>query len=479
MATRLCLPTDRLADEDLGRGFEFHVRQPNKDGQFSGPVQKSIVPGAHSPNTNSTTADGRARAGCAPFDFAALARLRMPAQSDSPEQSIPAAAAREDRANQQLEECVPESSYIARETQERTQSKPPSSPFHHPVQIREPVSDSGSGAQDMRTTTDGQTKTNPIPPKTQGSIRSPRLAVGDEEEAARTTVSRVKSRRIQTPRKLPTIPRSQSQHCGDLEGYGTYAASAATRTPPSHERFMRESRSRRGSSHFGSPATRRTHSRGSNVSRKRSSAAVDPLSGERDRKRFAMSQAVELWNECMQISTKESAQATSTIDRLSKELQMREKELRNTKMALQSGGTSFNMLQQKYKDLKSKDHETTESNNELKLKYQKLLTDHENLRNHVESVSAKANSYENRLRTAVSEQQELRTETRNSFTNYDEQMRRRAFQDKADNKEVQMALESSRVMRDEMKSTVRQIQAAAEKQKIDRTCILASLSNMC
>lgn len=452
MASHFQVPTERLSDDELARGFSFDARQANTQGQFSGPTPKSIIPGMQSaiqpvsilpvkspaqrltlpfpgpdltPNSHRNTADSFV-SGTGVHGQAVDSATRIPSVSSH-------------FSNQSVhEEPEPEDAII-----------PAGGPNDSPelsvvVEARNRSPPSGRRAK------------KPLAPSVIG--RPSRPSCGSNKGTSDTAENKDNHKSGRYLQRDYSQSRTPPSRCGDLEGFGIYEASTATRTPPNHPRITRRSRSRTRSFDIESSDPRRTHSRASNISRKRRFDPTDHHSSEPDRKRLAMSEAVKHWNECIQITTEESDRAKSTIQGLKKKLSQQANELQLAQDAVQKGDTGFRTLHKQYQDLETREIRATEDKKNLEVKFNELFVDHEKLRTQVKEMSTKFNSCEGRLGSAITEQRELSNQFKNFYVNLTNQMNQDGAVEKANAEAVEKALQDSKQKREELKKVVEHIQ---------------------
>ncbi|KAM3509580.1 hypothetical protein MY11210_006270 [Beauveria gryllotalpidicola] len=463
MASLFRLPPEMFSDDDLARGFSFDARQANKQGQFSGLVPKNIVPCLQSADQTASAPPAMSpkhRFGI-PFpvgDFTSnLQREAAKALCPSP------------RANDQAEGSA-------------NGNLSTSSHFSHGSNQDEPVpvdviqsTKILSDAPQKSVATDTEScsppsrrcddqSLDPSPMDRQGRpLPSFKNASNTSETIVRSKDRSQGRKRIQrddADSRTPPI-------CGDLEGFGIYEASNVTRTPTSQVKMILGSQSRTHSVDIESSIARRTHSRASNMSRKRPRGLTDHEAHEPDRKRLAMTKAVKHWNECIQLTTEESDRARSTIHSLKKKLQCQANELQIAQDALQTGGTSLRTLQKQYKDLEEKDIRASKDKKDLEAKFKELNVDYGKLQNQIREMSIKYNSCEEKLNMAISEQRDLFNKSKDFYNDLNDKMKQDEARGKGDAEAVEEALQSSKQKREELKNVVDKIKRVSERQKME------------
>ncbi|KAJ6788520.1 hypothetical protein PWT90_01634 [Aphanocladium album] len=454
-------PSERLSDDDLSKGFSFDVRQVNKQGQFSGPATRSIIiPGTRPADQPCTSVSSESPAQRITLPFSGLdfssGFQRGTANSGTHATLAGAHVMRSANGNANTSFHFASTSDYHRPG---SGGAVPATDQQFNQQDQSIPSENNSRSPPTRSCNRRIHATSPAEPR---DIPSP----GIDKAAPNTGDSVFRNTESFRVADIDTgLNRSQTpQHCGDLEGYGEYEASSTTRTP-NNVRLSRRGQSRSRGYDIASSVSRRTHSRASNISRKRRMVGVDYQAFEPDRKRLAMSEAVKHWNECMQITTEESDRAKSAINHLKRKLQRQASELQAAQQALQTGNTDLRVLQKQYKDLQAKDYKATEGKGELEVKYKELSTEYERLRAQVKELPSKYSSCEGKLDGAISEQRELFNKSKNFYNSLAKRLEEDEARGKANVEAVEQALETSKQKRDELKKFVEHMQHDFQFQK--------------
>lgn len=468
MASHFQLPAERLSDNDFAVGFSFDARLANKQGQFTGPIPKSIIPGVQSAGQTVADLAAKSSAQRSKLPFAGLDfTSNLDGETAGPLGLV-------NRVNDQAQRSANENGSV-------------SSHFSHGSDHDEPERENTTPSADDACDDHEQSIPFDI------DICSPPPIICDERNVAALplgrrerppsgvskdtsdTVKNIARKEIRyKERRYLQREHSQSQtppsHCGDLEGFGIYAASNAIRTPPSHGNTIHR---RQSQTHFERErsTSHRTHSRASNITRKRQSVPSDYKTSEPDRKRLAISEAVKYWNESMQISIEESERAKAIIDALEKKLHWQAEELEATKKALQTGNTSLEALAEQYKDLQARNIQSSSGRKDLQIKFGELSVDYKKLRTQVDEMSTKYSSWQQKLDGAVKEQQAALTGSRSLWNDVHHQMKQDEAQGKANAEAVEKALQASQQKRDELRKFVEQIQHDFQHQKSQCMCV--------
>ncbi len=467
MASHFQVPAERLSDDDLAIGFSFDARLANKQGQFSGPTPKSIIPGVQSAGQTVAALPVKSSAQRPKLPFTGLNFItnldREIVRTLSPATRV------NDQARGSANEDGSASAHFSHgsdhDESERENATHPADSVCDDRQQSVPF-DIDFCSPPPRTC--DKRNVAPLPLE-----RHDRPSSGVNKDTSDTVDNRTTNRSRYKERRYFQREYSHSQtppsHCGDLEGFGIYELSNTTRTAPSHGKTIHRRQSQTCLDVERS-APHRTHSRTSNVSRKRQSGPADYQTSEPDRKRLAMSEAVKYWNELIQISTEESERARATIYSLEKKLQRQANELEAAKSALKTGDTSLKALEKQYQDLQARDSRSSENEKGLQVKFNELSVDYEKLRSQVKETAAKYRSCEEKLESAISEQQNLSKNSRNIYDNLNAQMKQDEARGKANAEAVEKALQASQQKRDELKKFVEHIQHDFQHQKSQCMC---------
>lgn len=469
MAAQFAAP-DRLSDDEMTQGFSFHVRQANRQGQFSGSVPKNIIPEVQLGNAVLNSGNGiKPSAPRVPFEFSTLAGFQgenphIPSDHDDlPHTDRHTEQSREDNTRASTSLSPPDNA--AEERQSSHES-------NHDVNFIETSPKvSGQFFNDSLPVIDASLNAIVLqrPPSrilSRGAIPSPDASnsPGHGRQAS-AKVSPIQLESIRANNHPPAQP--PVQRCGDLEDYGYSAASEVVRTPPSH-RFTRQRQTAASYSALDSSITRRSNSRTSNMSRKRPFAALNYHAVEPDRKRFAMDQAVKHWNECIQITTEESHKANSVISYLKKKIQRRENELQAVKKALQTGQGSLQELQNQYEELKARDEQVGQEKQNLELQCQDLGANYHKLQDQFAAVSKKYDICQEKLDGTVSEHQKLVDQAKEDRLLLEKRLQDGDKQGKESVSALECTLKVAEADRETLRDMIRQMQLNSEHQTLKR-----------
>ncbi|CAG7563602.1 unnamed protein product [Fusarium equiseti] len=272
---------------------------------------------------------------------------------------------------------------------------------------------------------------------------------------------------------LPPIARSgpiqyhasPGSTCGDLEGPIPQSPRTARRNRTSRRHRSGQLPARSEHHRESERDYDRPNSRTSNISRKcsfrrhvRSQPSIAP-----DRKKLAMQNVAQHWNECIQISEAERIEAIQEIARLEDEVHCAEEALENSKQIVAEKEAAI----QELKDL----YETRKEEGSLAEKEtQRLVNEVESLRSDLAKYHEEKTSFheryrknKNKLNEAIQEQQDLFIRARKL---YDEIVELQKEKEKraVDVEAVEAALEDSRKKREELRDCVEQYRAETEQE---------------
>ncbi|XEV04143.1 hypothetical protein FSHL1_009430 [Fusarium sambucinum] len=272
---------------------------------------------------------------------------------------------------------------------------------------------------------------------------------------------------------LPHIVQNDPTHhgvsspstCGDLEMPAPQSPRTARRSRTSGGYWSRQPTARSDHYRDSEKYHDRPQSRESNVSRKRSSrrkdrsrTTVDP-----ERKKLAMQNVAQRWNECIQISEAERIEAAKEIARLEDEVHSAEEALEMSRQLISEKDAAIQELTDLHKSQE-------EEGSLIEKESQKLLNEVESLRSDLaKSYEDKAAIHEKyrknraKLNEAITEQQDLFNRSRARCEEIAELQKDREKRD-IDAKAVELALEASRKKREELKSCVEQFRAETEQE---------------
>ncbi|KAJ4139967.1 hypothetical protein NW768_001317 [Fusarium equiseti] len=252
--------------------------------------------------------------------------------------------------------------------------------------------------------------------------------------------------------------------CGDLEGPTPQSSRTARRNRTSRRHRLGQQPTR--SDHRESERDYdRPNSRTSNISRKRSFRRhVRPQpSIAPDRKKLAMQNVAQHWNECIQISEAERIEAVQEIARLEDEVHCAEEALENSKQIVAEKEAAIQELTDLYETRKEEgslaEKETQRLVNEVESLRSDLAKSHEEKT----SFHEKYRKNKNKLNEAIQEQQDLFIRARklyNEIVELQKEKEKRAVDVEA----VEAALEDSRKKREELRSCVEQYRAETEQE---------------
>lgn len=252
--------------------------------------------------------------------------------------------------------------------------------------------------------------------------------------------------------------RPPESACGDLEG-------PVHRSP----HFQRNSMVNRPAVSHDSPtwrsATRhRSQSRTSNMSRKRSTIRKDRHSRDPDRKKTAMHQVAQYWNECIQIAEEEKNQAGWEIERLQHELHRHQLKLTESRSMLDDKVRELHDIEHRNRQLEEKDSQNTTENSRLGNEVEELHDQLSESKTRATALEEKHRRYRLKLNEAIKEQQALFLRSRAFYEESLSKLRDENEKRVTDSNLIDKALENSRQKREEMKRCLEEFRGEMERE---------------
>ncbi|KAF4970460.1 hypothetical protein FSARC_2538 [Fusarium sarcochroum] len=250
-------------------------------------------------------------------------------------------------------------------------------------------------------------------------------------------------------RPVPQAPRSTRAHSHSSRSY-------RSSQPPSKPGYHRES-----DRHHD-----RSQSRASNISKKRSTrrkSRPQPRSNP-NRKKIAMQNVAEHWNECIQIAEAERDEANGVITRLEDEVHYAEKVLNETLQLVSEKESSIQESEARYKKLQEERSQAEKDTQRLQSEVESLRSDLAKSQKDASAIHEKYRKNRSKLNEAIAEQQDLYTRARNLFQETSEELRKEKDSRAADAKAVEQALEASHKKREELKSCIERYRAETEQE---------------
>ncbi|KAM0217260.1 hypothetical protein ACHAQI_002129 [Fusarium lateritium] len=285
---------------------------------------------------------------------------------------------------------------------------------------------------------------------------------------------------------LPHIVRAErSQHhpspssaCGDLEtpvpqtpratrARGYSSRSHRSSQPPPKSEYYRDWDSCRD----------RSQSRASNISKKRSTRrkvrsqpANDP-----DRKKVAMQNVAQHWNECIQIAEAERHEAIQEIVRLEDKVSHAKEVLRKSMQVMAEKDSKIQESETRCHELEKEGSLAEKERQKLHVELESLRSDLAKSQNHAKSMQEKYRKNRAKLNEAIEEQQSLFSRTRVLHQETNEELQKEKDRRAVDAKAVEVALEASQKKREELRNCIEEYRAEAEQEMKQKNHTISEL----
>ncbi|POR31475.1 Uncharacterized protein TPAR_08304 [Tolypocladium paradoxum] len=251
---------------------------------------------------------------------------------------------------------------------------------------------------------------------------------------------------------------SPGSACGDLEG-------PVQRSPYMQRNTMVN---RPAVSHdspdWGSATRHRSRSRTSNISRKRSTIRKDRSHRDPDRKKTAMHQVAQYWNECIQIAEEEKNQANWEIERLQHELRRHQLKLTESRSMLDDKVRELHDIQHRHQQLEETDSQNTSENRRLGNEIEELRDQLCESKTRATALEEKHRQYRLKLNEAIKEQQALFLRSRAFYEESLSELRKENEKRVTDSNLIDKALEDSGQKREEMKRCLEEFRGEMERE---------------
>lgn len=272
--------------------------------------------------------------------------------------------------------------------------------------------------------------------------------------------------------------------CGDLEG-------PSPQTPRTHRRTPRNHTSARSTRKFFSPHTNekhavsrdRSHSRTSNISRKRSTIDKRRSRTDPERKHTAMHQVAQYWNECLQIAADERDEANGEIETLQSQIHKQGRELNLSIRLLSEKKAELQKTESRCKELEDQEIQFRANNQRLDAELKTLRDEISESRKRATTFGDKSRIYKAKLNEAIAEQQALFIRSQDLYKECQEELQKEKSSRAAQALEIDKALDGSRKKREDLKQCFQEFRSVTE-QEINTSMILfttcsSSLSTNC
>ncbi|KAF5618190.1 hypothetical protein F52700_12358 [Fusarium sp. NRRL 52700] len=210
----------------------------------------------------------------------------------------------------------------------------------------------------------------------------------------------------------------------------------------------------------------RPASRSSNISRKRSAKQrVYPRpTFEPDRKKIAMQNVAEYWNECIQIAEAERQDALQEITILEDKLQHTQKALDKSVQLISEKDSAIGDSKSRLDKLQEEGSLAEKESQRLQCEIESLRSDLIKSRDHEAATHEKYRKHRAKLNEAIEEQQALFSRVRNFHKEANDELKKERDRREKDAKAVELALEDSHKKREELKSCIEKYRSESEQE---------------
>ncbi|KAF4452617.1 hypothetical protein F53441_4556 [Fusarium austroafricanum] len=257
----------------------------------------------------------------------------------------------------------------------------------------------------------------------------------------------------QTP--MTTRPRDRSS-CGHRPNH-----------PPATSNSYRES----GRNHD------RLQSRASNISKKRSvRQKFRPRpKNEPNRKKIAMQNVAEYWNECIQIADAERHDALQEIALLEDKLHHAKKALDKSAQLISERDSVIHDNMRRYERLQEEESLAKKETQRLHSEVESLHSDLAKSQDHAAAVQEKYRKNRAKLNEAIKEQQDLFSRARNFHKETNDELQKERDRRENEAKAVELALEASQKKREELKACIEKYKAETEQDAKEKNLTISEL----
>ncbi|CAM1502000.1 Fc.00g039840.m01.CDS01 [Cosmosporella sp. VM-42] len=270
-----------------------------------------------------------------------------------------------------------------------------------------------------------------------------------------------------------------SSACGDLE-----RPSPAPRTPRTHTRppsdFARPMLSRpvvnpRQFERTTTSRNRRSESAASNIARKRSTIHKQRSQRDPERKKNAMQQVAEYWNECMRIAEDERDDANWEIERLQSEMRQQEERLNKSLQLLSEKEVQFQSTQAHCKELEDQEAQVATEKLRLSGEVESLRNQLNESKKRAATLGDKSRTYRTKLNEAIAEQQALFLRSRAFYQEAQQELQKEKNNRAIHAQTIDKALEASRQKREELKQCFQDFRINTERECQKKDGVISEL----
>lgn len=210
----------------------------------------------------------------------------------------------------------------------------------------------------------------------------------------------------------------------------------------------------------------RPASRSSNISRKRSAKQrfYPRPTFEPDRKKIAMQNVAEYWNECIQIAEAERQEALQEITLLEDKLQHTQKALDKSVQLIAEKDSAIGDSKCRLGKLQEEGSLAEKETQRLQGEIESLRSDLIKSRDLEAATHEKYRKHRSKLNEAIKEQQVLFSRARNLHKEANDELQKERDRREKEAKAVELALEDSHRKREELKSCIEKYRSESEQE---------------
>lgn len=272
------------------------------------------------------------------------------------------------------------------------------------------------------------------------------------------------------PNELQEAKKAQGRHsppsiCGDLEPPARLSPANARRASRDDwYQFTHPSGTSPRLSEMGKGTRRRPNSQASNISKKRTSVHKHKSRADPERKKAAMHQVAQFWNECMQIAEEENIQASTEIERLQDDILLQKKMLQESRSTLSAKETRLQKVEDHCKRLEQDGSRIMDENKMLSGEVGSLRDKLSESKESSVAMADKHRAYRTKLNEAIKEQQNLFLRSRSFYEDMVEKIHEEKSKQAVASEAIDKALENSHKKSDEMRRCVQELHTETQRE---------------
>lgn len=259
--------------------------------------------------------------------------------------------------------------------------------------------------------------------------------------------------------------RSSSSACGDLEPPTNHVPRRLHHLPGDTSNYV-TNRPMRPQRNYekASDSQPRSQSRTSNISIKRSAIHKSRAHRDPGRKKLAMFQVAEYWNQCMLIAEEEKEEANDEIERLQDEVVRQCRKMEEAQALLSQKQSHIQTIEDRCKSLEERDSGVTDRNDKLSGEIEELRNQLAESKGREAQLTGKTKTYKKKINEVIVEQQNLYKQSRE----YCERTLKAIREDEGIReeraREIDEALKVSQHKREEMRKVFQEFQAHVKQE---------------